>query len=103
MAIRIQNQRKAPRLPTRRLKAILQTICAGLGFKRCELSLLCTDDATIHELNKTWRQRDKPTDVLSFSQLEGQQGVLLERGMVVLGDVVISMQTAARQAAVAGV
>ncbi len=52
-----------------------------------ELSILLTDDATIRPLNAQWRQVDAATDVLSFPLEEGP----------VLGDVVISVQTAARR------
>lgn len=54
------------------------------------------DDPGIHELNLTWRAKDKPTDVLSFPQAEGK----VKTGDFVpcLGDIVISGDTAARQA-----
>ena len=62
-----------------------------------ELSILLCDDPTIRELNRTWRATDAATDVLSFPQGEAPQA-----GPVVLGDVVISLDTAARQAAERG-
>ena len=95
MPIHIQNRRSAPRLTTPQLRAMLRVICTGVGHARSELSVTMTDDATIHEINKTWRHKDKPTDVLSFSQLEG--GAL--PGAKMLGDVIVSYDTAARQAA----
>lgn len=59
-----------------------------------ELSILLTGDEEIHRLNQSYRQRDRPTDVLSFSQREGDFPAPAE----VLGDVVISIDTANRQA-----
>lgn len=53
-----------------------------------EISLLITNDETIHLLNKEYRQKDKPTDVLSFP-MEDE---------VMLGDIVISLDTAKNQA-----
>ncbi len=53
------------------------------------MSLVFCDDALIHELNRDYRGKDQPTDVLSFPQE-------LERGL--LGDVIISVPTALRQA-----
>jgi probable rRNA maturation factor len=59
------------------------------GFpERTEVSLLLSDDATIQQLNRQYRDMDCPTDVLSFPQEDTK----------VLGDVVISLETAARQA-----
>jgi probable rRNA maturation factor len=60
-----------------------------------ELSIALVDDATIAELNRTYRSKAGPTDVLSFSQLEGEH---VELAGNLLGDVVISLETAARQA-----
>ncbi len=71
-------------------------ILEALGEADSELSVLLTDDATVHGLNREHRHKDAPTDVLSFSQLEGEH--VLPGAPRVLGDVVISMDTAARQA-----
>jgi len=59
-----------------------------------ELSVVLTGDAEIHRLNRQYRGVDRPTDVLAFSQREG--GAAVARSPV-LGDVVISIETAARQ------
>ncbi len=53
---------------------------------------LCTDQA-IHELNRAWRNKNKPTDVLAFAQREAANA-----DANLLGDVVISIDTAKRQA-----
>ena len=60
-----------------------------------EVGLTLTGDARIHELNRTWRKKNKPTDVLAFAITEGEGGDL-HPGQ--LGDVVISVDTARRQA-----
>lgn len=60
----------------------------------CSLSLLFTDDQEIHRLNREYRGKDKPTDVLSFSQLEGANKIPSPS----LGDLVISLDTAKKQA-----
>lgn len=96
MAIHIENRRQAPRLKTTRIRELAQVIVKeGLALPRAELSIVLTDDATIHELNRTWRGKDKATDVLSFSQVEGEE---FGAQNTVLGDVIVSMDTAARQA-----
>lgn len=67
----------------------------ALKLPRAELSvLLCGDDA-IHALNRDYRNKDRPTDVLAFAMREGDGGELAGD---VLGDVVISLATATRQA-----
>ena len=58
------------------------------------MSLVLADDAAIHTLNRDWRGVDKPTDVLSWP-LEEDASANTED---VLGDVVISLDTARRQA-----
>ncbi len=61
-----------------------------------ELSLVLCDDAFIHALNRDYRGKDSPTDVLAFAQREGEGA---DPEDLTLGDVVISIPTAARQAA----
>ncbi len=65
-----------------------------------ELSLRLTDDAEIQELNSQYRQQDKPTDVLAFAALEVDvpQLAMQETLPLYLGDIIISVNTASRQA-----
>ena len=78
---------------------------AELHASAYSLGLLLTDDATIAALNGQWRQRPEPTDVLSFAaQEESEDGGPLPplpdglEACLELGDLVISLETAARQA-----
>lgn len=64
-----------------------------------ELSIALVGDPEMHVLNRAWRGVDRPTDVLAFALREGE-GAAIQPG--VLGDVVISLDTAARQAAARG-
>jgi probable rRNA maturation factor len=66
-----------------------------LGKTDHELSIVLTDDPHIQSLNRDFREKDAPTDVLSFGQLEGEPFVT---PIPHLGDLVISLETAARQA-----
>lgn len=71
------------------------------GVPEGEADVCLTDDATIQELNRTYRNEDKPTDVLSFAQEEGEDFPKLptvEGKPRLLGDIVISVETAERQA-----
>jgi probable rRNA maturation factor len=61
------------------------------------LGLRFTDDAGITELNSEWRQRSGPTDVLSFAALDDTPD-WLEGVAVELGDIIVSLDTAQRQA-----
>ena len=72
------------------------SILAAIGESTSELSIALVDDSQIKDLNAQWRDRQEPTDVLSFSQIEGDFSD--HRGGL-LGDVVISVETAASQAA----
>ncbi len=69
-----------------------------------EVSVLFSNDAFIAGLNSEWRGMDGPTDVLSFALNEGEEPSAPDiEGMPdVLGDIVISLDTAARQAKSAG-
>ena len=68
-----------------------------------EISLLLVDDASIQELNRTYRGIDQPTDVLSFAMEDEMAGDEVPEFFVlednnILGDIVISLETAQRQA-----
>lgn len=91
MGVVVDNQARDRRVSVRDLSRKAKQVLAGIGFADAELSIVLTDDPTIHALNKEWRHKDKPTDVLSFPQAD------FERTRV-LGDVIISVETAARQA-----
>ncbi len=63
--------------------------------RELEVAIRLTDDPTIHQLNRDYRGIDRPTDVLAFAQREGD---FADLNPELLGDVVISVNTAARQA-----
>ena len=76
-----------------------------LGNSRLVASILFTSDAEVHVLNREWRGRDKPTNVLSFPMLARAELVALapEGPPVMLGDIALSFETCAREAADKGV
>jgi len=61
-----------------------------------EISILLTDDEYIREMNREYRGIDRPTDVLAFSQLEGER--FGPEAECLLGDVIISVERAKAQA-----
>lgn len=82
-----------------RVERDARSVLARFDLPEPELSVLLTDDTLIHQLNRDYRGKDRPTDVLSFSQREGED---MPSPVDVLGDVVISVETAGRQAAERG-
>ena len=64
-----------------------------------EVSLTLVDDEQIHEINREYRDVDRPTDVISFALEEGEEpAVIGGPAEMLLGEIVISMETARRQA-----
>jgi probable rRNA maturation factor len=63
------------------------------GSQDLDVALRITDDAELHALHRDWRGTDRPTDVLAFAQREAAAA---DAGL--LGDIVISLDTARRQA-----
>jgi probable rRNA maturation factor len=93
MTVRLHG-RRGP-LDRRRLRTQALRLLRELGRPKAELSIALVDDAEIAELNARYRGVEGATDVLSFSLLEGAHA---ERRGDLLGDVVVSLDTAAVQA-----
>lgn len=80
----------------RRIRAMIEE----LQLQNREVSFVLTDDERVHQLNKVYRDKDRPTDVLAFAMQEGE---LAELAGAVLGDVIVSVPTARKQADERGV
>jgi probable rRNA maturation factor len=97
MEIAIQNSQER-KINKRRLTAAVKKLLRAEGQpETVEISILLVDDPHIQELNRQYRDSDRPTDVLAFSQREGE----VPAGAVddnLLGDVVVSVDTAQKQA-----
>jgi probable rRNA maturation factor len=63
-----------------------------------ELSVVLADDALVHRLNREYRGKDRPTNVLSFALTEGDTPAAGPGVPVLLGDVVLAWETVAREA-----
>jgi probable rRNA maturation factor len=85
------------RLSQRLLRQAVEASLAHEGVKprAVEVSIALVDDTAIQELNKQYRGIDQPTDVLSFTQ---EAELVIPGAPKLLGDIVISVDTAARQA-----
>jgi probable rRNA maturation factor len=80
-------------------------VAPELGNPRLSASLLFTSDAEIQTLNREWRAKDKPTNVLSFPMLERDDLLALapEGPPELLGDISLACETCTREAAEKGV
>lgn len=101
--MRVEVSRQATKsrvVSTEEVRSAAEAMLRSLKLPRAELSVLLCDDATIHALNRDYRKKNKPTDVLAFAMREGDDGHLAGD---LLGDVIISLETATRQAKERGV
>ena len=71
----------------------------ALQLQKTELSIVLTNDNQIQKLNREYRGKDRPTDVLAFAMREGDFARI---SGALLGDVIVSIPTARRQATAAG-
>jgi probable rRNA maturation factor len=89
----LKRARKVP-LAVTSLRPALESALAAAGVADREVTLVLVSDRAIHRLNREWRHVDAPTDCLSFPAGEGEDGQFAGE---VLGDIVISVDTALAQ------
>ncbi|WPZ02715.1 rRNA maturation RNase YbeY [Blastomonas marina] len=89
-----------PALAERAVEAAAEELPA-LANERLMASLLFTTDSRVHELNKEWRGKDKPTNVLSFPMLTADEFESLapDGPPEMFGDLALAYETCAREAA----
>jgi len=95
MTICIHNRQRAVAIHTAAVKKRVLQIMAYLGCPEQELSVVFGSDCLLQELNHTYRHKDYPTNVLAFPQSPTYAG---EPASTMLGDVIVSLPTAAREA-----
>ncbi len=93
MAVEVLNRQRRFRVDRARLVAVADGALRAVGREGAEVSVTLSNDRRLHALNRDYRGKDKPTDVLSFPYDE-------EGGP--LGDVIISVDRAQAQAAERG-
>ncbi len=84
----IQNRQRKHRINLRPIKELIEKLLKEFGMEGKELTVVLVSDRKIKELNRTYRGRNYPTDVLSFSYDDPTY----------LGDIIISVETAKKQA-----
>ena len=88
-----------------RAATALAQVVEELGNRRLSASVAFTSDAEVHALNREWRGKDKPTNVLSFPMLERENLLALapEGPPELLGDIALAFETCQREAADKGI
>jgi probable rRNA maturation factor len=97
--VSISNRQKRVSIDAGKIRRAAKRILSCLGFQGYELSLVIVDDQEITRLNRQYFHRNRPTNVISFPMATEDPASLHSR---ILGDVVISAETAKRQAEEAG-
>jgi probable rRNA maturation factor len=88
LGVALIDRQRRRRVDATRLRRVLKGAAAALRVSG-EVTLVLAGDGTLRRLNREYRRRDRPTDVLSFTGSGGREG---------LGDIVISVKTAERNA-----
>ncbi len=115
--VELRNAQRVFQLEGGRTRRVIQTLLKAVGRPEAEVSILLVEDRQMRALHRIWMGEDTPTDVLSFPQrpnkgvrpLRGSKGSDLFRGQrchvpsvgeppEILGDIVVSVETAARRA-----
>jgi probable rRNA maturation factor len=95
MEVLIDNRQDKLKIPLKKIKKTARVILSALDFPDGELSILIVDDQQIANLNLTYLNRKGPTNVIAFPMREGQFNEITPN---LLGDVVISIETAQQEA-----
>ena len=81
-------------------KAVRTSLLYENFEQKCEISVCIVTEEEIQKINKTFRNVDSPTDVLSFPQLTFEEGEIVqvnEKDEIILGDIIISIERAKKQ------
>ena len=95
MKIQIENRQSKFKIERRKLRGTVSRILKFLDYTDKEISIVFTDDESIKILNQQYLGKNKTTNVISFSLREGEYGDINPQ---ILGDVVISLDTAQKDA-----
>lgn len=96
--IQLRQDARAYRVSASQIRKIAAGILKALGWKKASLSLWLVSDRKIRVINREFLKHDYATDVISFGQLKGKKIKSGEGDVPFLGDLVISLDTTARQA-----
>ena len=100
MEVQISNRQNNHRISKKKIHQTASVILNALDYPDAELSILIVDDQLIAQFNRQYLNREGPTNVIAFSM---RQGPFSDIAPNLLGDVVISADTAHREAQSAGI
>jgi len=95
MAVLVQSRLQPKEIDAGRIENVASRILEYLDLFDCEISILLVNDAEIRDINRRYLGRDYATNVISFPMAEGDYS---DVNAHVLGDVVVSVETARRDA-----
>lgn len=95
MPLALQNRQRSVRINAAKLTRCVHRLMTYLGCDQQELSIVLSNDQFMQNLNRIYRQKDYPTNVLAFPQDADEFGAL---DAALLGDIVVAVPTAAREA-----
>ena len=96
MAVLIRNSQRLKKIDRKRIASVAGELLVFLKLQDRDLSILFVDDRKIAVMNREFFGKDRPTNVISFSYLDGMPGEAL-------GDIIISVERAAGEASEAGI
>lgn len=96
MTVLIKDSQKSHALDRQRVKRVTEDLLSYSGLGTKDLSLLFTNNAQIQKLNRQYFNKDRPTNVISFSYLDGFP-------CEVAGDLIISLERAREEADASGI
>jgi probable rRNA maturation factor len=97
MPVSIENRQTMFKIDSNRVRRSMKTLMTELHCSEKEIGLLLVDDNQIQKLNTIYLNRNFPTNVISFAMTEGEFGTINPQ---ILGDIVISVEKASRDAAI---
>ena len=95
MPLSIRNQQRSVHIDTPLIRRRVHRLMTYLDCDQQELSIVFANNRFMQTLNRTYRQKDYPTNVLAFPQSPGAHD---EPGPQLLGDIVVALPTAAQEA-----
>ena len=96
MAVLIKDSQRLFALDRRRVRKVTEDLLTYSGLENRDLSILFTDNKQIRKINRTYFNKDRPTNVISFSYVDGLP-------CEVAGDLIISLERACEESASSGI